>query len=176
MSHQPLGRSSWESCFLLPPWESCFLERANWGGANRDVIQSCLQLYCQLMIPSQALQAGLNFYHQVRTAIHHLSTKKSPGHDKIRAEYIKNEQCIHFLHTFFNTCFNSGKIPLQWSKSIIKPIPKCGGSSKNPGDYRGISIQSIALKTFCSILGNRLADFVETHELLVDEQNGFRKD
>ena len=113
---------------------------------------------------------------EVRTAIHHLSTKKSPGHDKIRAEYIKNEQCIHFLHTFFNTCFNSGKIPLQWSKSIIKPIPKCGGSSKNPGDYRGISIQSIALKTFCSILGNRLADFVETHELLVDEQNGFRKD
>ena len=67
---------------------------------------------------------------EVRTAIHHLSTKKSPGHDKIRAEYIKNEQCIHFLHTFFNTCFNSGKIPLQWSKSIIKPIPKCGGSSK----------------------------------------------
>ena len=52
--------------------------------------------------------------------------------------------------------------------------PKCGGSSKNPDDYRGISIQSIALKTFCSILENRLADFVETPPSC--EQNGFRKD
>ena len=48
--------------------------------------------------------------------------------------------------------------------------------SKNPQDYRGIPLQSTVLKAFCSILGNWLTDFCETHNLLVDEQNGFRKD
>ena len=57
-----------------------------------------------------------------------------------------------------------------------KPIPKSTQLSKNPHDYRGISLQSTVLKAFCSILGNRLTDFCETHNILVDEQNRFRKD
>ena len=67
-------------------------------------------------------------------------------------------------------------MPPQWAKSIIKPIPKSTQLSKNPHDYRGISLQSTVLKAFCSILGNRLTDFCETQNLLVDEQNGFRED
>ena len=66
-------------------------------------------------------------------AIHHLSTKKSPGHDKIRAEYIKNEQCIHFLHTFFNTCFNSRKIHYSGLRVLSSPSPNVEALLKTHG-------------------------------------------
>ena len=42
--------------------------------------------------------------------------------------------------------------------------------SSEPGDYRGISIQSSVMKILCSIL------LINTQlSLLADEQNGFRK-
>ena len=71
------------------------------------------------------------------------------------------------------SCINV--VPFQWPKSIIKPITKSTQLSKNPQDYRGSHISTV-LRPFCSNLGNWLTDFCETHNLLVDEQNGFRKD
>ena len=115
-------------------------------------------------------------FEEVSHAVMSLNNSKSPGVDEIRADFIKNNYCISFLHKLFNLCFDIGRVPFQWAKSIIKPIPKSTQLSKNPQDYRGISLQSTVLKAFCSILGNRLTDFCETHNLLVDEQNGFRKD
>ena len=41
-------------------------------------------------------------------------------------------------------------------KSIIKPIPKSTQLSKNPQDYRGISLDSTVLKPFCSILESKM--------------------
>ena len=67
------------------------------------------------------------------------------------------------------------KVPSQWLQSIIQPIPKSGGRSLEPGDYRGISIQSSVMKILCSILNNRLSDYLECNQLLAEEQNGFRK-
>jgi len=49
------------------------------------------------------------------------------------------------MHSFFNTCLQHGKVPGQWLQSIIQLIPKSNGSSLEPGDWRGISIQSSVL-------------------------------
>ena len=68
-----------------------------------------------------------------------------------------------------------GEISSVWSQSVIQPIPKTGGDPFNPADYRGISLQSIVMKVFCSILNNRLCDYLESNDLLAEEQNGFRK-
>ena len=124
---------------------------------------------CELLNCSISLE-------EVNHAVMSLNNSKSPGVDEIQADFIKNNYCIPFLHKLFNLCFDVGRVPPQWAKSIIKLIPKSTQLSKNPQDYRGISLQSTVLKVFCSILGNRLTDFCDTHNLLVDEQNGFRKD
>ena len=65
---------------------------------------------------------------------------------------------------------------MQWLKSIIKLIPKPGGDPLNPSDYRGISLQSVIMKVFCSILNTRLGEYLEDNHLLAEEQNGFHKE
>ncbi len=42
--------------------------------------------------------------------------------------------------------------------------------------YRGISLQSVVMGVFCSILNARLGEYLEENQLLVEEQNGFRKE
>ena len=111
---------------------------------------------------------------EVKAAVAANINSKSPGLDQIKANYIKNKSCISFLHKLFSYCFRYGIVPSQWNKSVIKPIPKTKKVSKNPNDYRGISLQSVIMKTYCRILNARLSDWVESNSILSEEQNGFR--
>ncbi len=113
---------------------------------------------------------------EVERAVRANVDKKASGCDEIRAGFIKNPHCIAFLHALFNHCLEKGVVPSQWSRSIIVPISKKAKPTKYPNDYRGISLQSIILKTFCRILQTRLVDFLEENNLLSDEQNGYRRD
>lgn len=47
--------------------------------------------------------------------------------------------------------------------------------TKNPDDYRGITILICFGKLFTCILNNRLFDYLESLGLLCEEQAGFRK-
>ena len=113
---------------------------------------------------------------EVKTAIMRLKSKKAPGPDQIRADYLKNDLCISLLHSLFNRCFEKGSVPSQWNQSTILPIPKGSGVELDPQNYRGISLQPIVLKGLASILGNRLSNWVEDHDILAEEQCGFRKE
>ena len=44
-----------------------------------------------------------------------------------------------------------------------------------PQNYRGISLISCIAKIYSSILNSRLTSYLEDHDILVDEQNGFRR-
>ena len=132
-------------------------------------------------MPSQIVFSGLDdpiSIDEIELVIKHFSNQKTAGPDDIQASFIKNSQCINFLCIFFSKCFSSGLIPSALLKSIIHPIEKSGADSDslNPSDYRGISLQSVVMKVFCAVLNNRLSDYLETNNLLVEEQNGFRQD
>ena len=71
--------------------------------------------------------------------------------------------------------FSSGRVPSEWSKGIIKPLPK-GEDLRNPLNYRPITIISIPCKIYANLLNRRLLKWLESNELLADEQNGFRRD
>jgi hypothetical protein len=61
-------------------------------------------------------------------------------------------------------------------KGIITPIPKCSTSDpRDPLSYRGITLAPCAYKLYCSILNNRLVTWLDTRDIIHDEQNGFRK-
>ena len=82
---------------------------------------------------------------------------------------------ITILLKFFQLCFDSSKIPLQWSKAIIVPIPKSGNKDPRiPLNYRGISLLCNSGKIFSSVLNKRLSEYLESNKILCDEQNGFR--
>ena len=113
---------------------------------------------------------------EVKRVVEKSKLRKATGIDEISYEVLKSPNLLPILFQLFQTCFDSGIVPSQWYKTIIKPIPKSSKSDpKLPLSYRGISLISNVYKLYSSLLNNRLTDHFERSGLLVDEQNGFRK-
>ena len=68
----------------------------------------------------------------------------------------------------------SGVIPESWQSSVVVPLEK-GGDVHDLGNFRGISLLSVALKILCTVVGTNLSSVVEEHGVLRREQAGFRK-
>jgi len=101
---------------------------------------------------------------------------KAAGIDLIPSEVLKNDTSVLVLHSLFNVCFQTGQIPSLWSKSIINPIPKSGNKdARDPMSYRGISLAATMYKMYTSLLNERIVKWSDANELIVEEQNGFRK-
>ena len=122
--------------------------------------------------------AGLNSeisFLEVQQAILKAKADKAPGWDAIPAKVLKNDACIIYLTSLFQSCFKNGIVPSQWLNSIIQPIPKHGEDPTNPlSGYRGIALTSAIYKTYCDILNIRLTQWAEDNGKLCEEQNGFR--
>ena len=57
---------------------------------------------------------------------------------------------------------------------IINPIPKNPkDDSRNPLNYREITITSSVYKLYCYVLNYRLTSWIENNSILCDEQDGF---
>ena len=63
-------------------------------------------------------------------------------------------------------------------QGLIFPLFKGGPKvfKYNPTKYRGITLLSVLGKIYTSVLNDRVTNWVETHDILVEEQAGFRKD
>ena len=103
-----------------------------------------------------------------------LKTKKAVYNDKIRNEMIKSS--VNILKTGFLKIFNkilkTGEFPEIWTEGLISPIHK-SGDSLDPNNYRGICVSSCMGKLFCSILNNRLMNFVNNKKIIHPSQIGF---
>ena len=78
------------------------------------------------------------------------------------------------MHKFFNLCFVSGYNPSDWDFSDIIPIPKKDKDARDPLQNRCITIVCCVAKIYSSILNKRLQTYLETNNILAEEQNGFR--
>ena len=80
--------------------------------------------------------------------------------------------CIGLL-----TCFENGSVPGEWNKGVIRPIPK--SDANDPRDpplcYIGICLISIPCKVYADILNVRFSQWIDENNIVVDEQNGFRR-
>ena len=57
---------------------------------------------------------------------------------------------------------------------MIKPLYKGKGSPESPDNYRGITLLSCVGKLFTAVLNERVVTFIESNNLLGEEQAGFR--
>ena len=113
---------------------------------------------------------------EVQYVVNKLKGKKATGIDKLPNEALKNKDIIKILTDLFKLCFKFNFIPELWLKALISPIPK--GSKTitcDPMNYRGISLLSTVSKVFTGILNNRLVRYCNLLDIIVEEQNGFRK-
>ena len=111
-------------------------------------------------------------YSEVSEAIDNL--KKNKAFLDIPNEALKNINSKLLLHKFFSLCFDSGCNPTDWNYSDIKPISKKGKDQRDPLQNRCITIMCCVAKLYSRILNTRLQKYLESNEILVEEQNGFR--
>ena len=98
---------------------------------------------------------------EIRKAAKKLKNNKSPFSDKIRNEMIKAsiDTLMPVYYKLFNSILGVGTMPRTRCGGLIAPIYKAGGRS-DPANYRGICVSSCMGKLFCSILNQRLIDYV----------------
>ena len=145
---------------------------------DRDFYNGCVSQLEELEADVGTLP-GLNHnitIEEVKKVINLSKNNKSVGIDNIPNEVLKNTSSVNLLFVLFKKLFEIGFIPLLWYRAILKPIPK--GSTvdtRNPLEYRGISLLSTVYKLFSSILNKRIVKFCENNMLFAEEQNGFRQ-
>ena len=106
---------------------------------------------------------------EIKSAVNIAKCGRSPGIDSISNEILKYDIQLPTLNKIFNVCFDSGIVPSAWSEAIIS-------DPRIPLNYRGISLLSCISKLNGYILNHRLSTFLNNKKILVDEQNGFRKE
>ena len=115
-------------------------------------------------------------YDEVEKCIERFKPDKASGYDGICNEVLCKPQITYVLYKLFSRIFESGKIPSLWKRCNITPVPKSAMKDTHvPINYRGISLLSCVGKMYSSLLSNRILSYCELCNILVDEQNGFRK-
>ena len=71
--------------------------------------------------------------------------------------------------------WKTGKLPHDWTHSIVLPIPKAGKDPHQPTSYRPIALTSTLCKIMERLVANRLVWYLEKHSILSNLQTGFRK-
>ena len=96
--------------------------------------------------------------------------------DPLPNEIFKNDISMQLLLSLFSKCFKYGMRPSVHGKATIFPLVKnAENDSRVPLLYRGISLLSHVGKMYTALLNNRLTAYLESNNILVEEQNGFKK-
>ena len=111
---------------------------------------------------------------EIRCAINHMKTGKSPGIDMITAEEIiaSGETGVQTMYNLCRQIWEEERFPEEWRQSIIIPIFK----KKDKlicDNYRGISLLCHAEKLIASVILQRIKP--RTEEILSEAQAGFRQ-
>ena len=112
---------------------------------------------------------------EVRTAIKQMNCGKTPGKDGIPAEVYKTlgTSAFRAFHDVLSTIWEKEDMPADLRDATIVALYKNKGAKTDCGNYRGISLLSIAGKILARILLNRLIVSVSEHNL-PEAQCGFR--
>ena len=111
---------------------------------------------------------------EIKKAADKLKGGKACGYDCVPNEVLKSQHLLSAFHELFNTCLRTHTIPSEWSKIVIKPIPKKGKDQPVPGNTRGINLISNIARLYTSVLNQRLQCYL-VNGILNDEQSAYRK-
>ena len=102
--------------------------------------------------------------------------QKMQKNDQLKSEALlfADSRTKNNIRHIMEKCLNGQPIPDDWRDSIIYPIHKAG-PKKVATNYRGIAITNCCYKLYAKIVNSRLEQFVESHNILPDCQNRFRK-
>lgn len=105
-----------------------------------------------------------------------IKAKKSPGHDQIDGNMLKNmpENCVRFFTCLCNAIMRLGHFPSSWKLSTIVMIPKPGKDNTNVASYRPISLLSALSKLCEKLILKKMHPILERCNIIPDHQFGCR--
>jgi len=114
---------------------------------------------------------------EMRDVIGKLKEQSAPGKDCIHNVMIKNlpENGYKILLKLANKSFKNGELAKKWKGAQITMIPKKTFFSRDPSEYRPISLTSCVGKLLEKIMKQRMVHFMEENKLIIKQQAGFRK-
>ena len=77
------------------------------------------------------------------------------------------------LTHLFQQSLRDSSIPMTWKQAYVTPIYKKGNRS-DPKNYRPVSLTSLVCKTMEHILVSQIMKHLESNNILVEVQHGFR--
>ena len=112
----------------------------------------------------------------VKKKILKLKPGSAPGPDKMTSRFlIMNADALApALSMIFNDSLQSGVVPKDWKLANVTPIFK-KGSKGNPGNYRPVSLTSIACKIMESCMRDQIVTHLVDNFLIRDSQHGFMR-
>lgn len=133
-------------------------------------------------IPNEGLNARITIQ-EILQALEEAHTHKAPGHDEIPMDLMKHifkkdkaPQACEALVIFMNLMLRFGVWATTLEQGVIVPIFKKQGNMMKPDNYRPISLLTSLSKLYELVLNKRLYTYVEQHNILSEEQAGFRKE
>jgi len=144
---------------------------------RKEVINNQELIYDESFEPTNACDEldGPLELQEVTEAIARLKLGKAPGHDGIVAEVLKKggDQVTNAVFALCSKVWRTEILPTDWTRGIIFPILK-DGDERDTSNYRGITLLSIVGKVYAHVINARLMSWCEKHDILVEEQGGFR--
>ena len=108
---------------------------------------------------------------ELKEAKKQLRFGKAPGEDGILPEMLKVVDIDDIILQISNRFYMDNQMPDQLGILNLLPLPKSGDLSKT-GNYRGIALTSLVMKTINRMILNRLRPVIDP--LLRGNQSGFR--
>ena len=112
----------------------------------------------------------------ISTAIDEISCESSAGEDEFPAILLKKcKSAVSYpIYLIWKGSLNSSMIHPMFKSQLICPVFK-KGSKAQAENYRPISLTSHIVKIFERVIRNKVVEFLENHNLLIENQHGFRK-
>lgn len=113
--------------------------------------------------------------YEVELVIKNLPNKKSSGLDEVPVKLIKEcmTELSQIIADIINLSISLGQFPTALKKAAIITVFK-KGDPHNVENYRPISLLSIFSKIIEKIVYNRIFNFLNQNNILIDCQHGFR--
>ena len=109
-----------------------------------------------------------------------MANAKAVEPDGLPAELLKlglqqDQTILRELHRLTILIWSQGKVPQQWKDAVITVLHKKGDKTEC-GNYRDISLVSLAGKVLLKVVARRLSAYCEAKGVFPEEQCGFRPD
>ena len=105
-----------------------------------------------------------------------LKPHKASGPDNIPTRFLREaaNELAPALCLILTASLNQGYVPDDWKTADVTPIFKKGDRS-TPANYRPISLTAVCCKVMEHILHSQVMKHIDFHNILSDNQHGFRK-